>query len=42
MEKYAGKRNEINFKNTKLTDLKIQYLKNSAKLAPEDNINFEV
>lgn len=42
MEKYVGKRNEINFKNTKLTDLKIQYLKNSAKLAPEDNINLKL
>ena len=42
MGKYAGKRNQINFKNTKLSDLKIQYLKNSTLLAPEDNINFEV
>ena len=42
MEKYAGKRNQINFKNAKLTDLKIQYLKNSTLLAPEDNINLKL
>ena len=42
IEKYAGKRNEINFKNAKLTDLKIQNLKSSAKLAPEDNTNLKL
>ena len=42
IEKYAGKRNEINFKNAKLTDLKIQHLKSSAKLAPEDNTNLKL
>lgn len=42
MEKYAGKRNEINFKNAKLTDLKIQHLENSSILAPEDNTNLKL
>ena len=42
IEKYAGKRNEINFTNAKLTDLKIQHLKSSAKLAPEDNTNLKL
>ena len=42
MKNYAGKRNQINFKNTKLSDLKIQYLKNSTLLAPEDNINLKL
>ena len=42
MKNYSGKRNQINFKNAKLSDLKIQYLKNSTLLAPEDNINLKL
>lgn len=42
IEKYAGKRSQINFKNTKLTDLKIQYLKNTNLLAPENNSNLKI
>ena len=42
MKNYAGKRNQINFKNAKLSDLKIQYLKNLTLLAPEDNINLKL
>lgn len=40
--KYAGKRREINFSNIKLTDLKIQYLKNTKKIFPENNNNIKL
>lgn len=42
MDKYAGKRSKINFQSSKLTELKIQYLKNTKLIVPEDNSNLQL